>query len=181
MDDIMKRAAEAQKAETSSQSVIATYQSFLVYVEANKQQLLAKAVQMAAEGDTYMLRFILERALPKVTDSVLPIRLDLTGTLTECATRVIQHVGDQELTPDQAIKVLQLFKLKAELIESQEILKRIQAIEEQVGIKVVGSNTYEHEGAQLDKEIVDQSLMTLHIRHGDVAGQRDVVVADDDY
>ena len=167
LDIITSRAAKSRdKSKNSGTSVIATYACFLKYVDANKQQLLARAVKMASDGDVYMLRFVLERALPKVTDSVIPIKIDTSGTLTDVATRVIKHVGDQELTPDQGVRVMQLLKLKAELIESDAITKRLKALEEQVGIKPVAGTVVEQE-RDVVKDAVDEIAKLKDEQHYD--------------
>lgn len=94
-------------------------------IESHAEELINKALEMALNGDAVMLKIFLERILPaKPKDDVVCI--ELTGnTLTEKSKRVIEELNNQNITPSDAMNIMQALVMQARVFEVDEIAKII--------------------------------------------------------
>jgi hypothetical protein len=96
----------------------------------------AVLVKKAKDGDMAAIRIVAERVCPamKAVESVEP--LDMPGaTLTERGTSVFDALSRGELGASQASQLLQALGALAKVIETDELEKRIRALEERSNAK----------------------------------------------
>jgi len=92
-----------------------------------RQILISKAL----DGDMAAIRIVAERVCPPIRASEPPVPIDLpNGSLTDRATAVLDALGRGELNPSQAAQVMQALGALAKVIETDELAKRIEALEE---------------------------------------------------
>lgn len=92
--------------------------------------LVKTLVEMALAGDPAALRLCIERLIPatKARAALIPIKLD-GGSLPEKGEQVLQALGAGTLTPDEAGSLMAALANQARLIETAELIERIEALE----------------------------------------------------
>jgi DNA-binding NarL/FixJ family response regulator len=88
-------------------------------------------VKKAKEGDMGAIRLVAERVCPpiKAAEPAVPIELP-PGTLTQRATAVLDSLARGEMNTTQASQLMQALGALARVIETDELEKRIKALEE---------------------------------------------------
>lgn len=89
-----------------------------------------KLLELARTGDMTAIRIVAERVCPPIraTEAATPIQLPDAG-LTEKANAVLAGLGDGTLNTGQAAQLLQALGSLAKVIETDELQKRIEALE----------------------------------------------------
>ena len=87
--------------------------------------------EQALAGDAQAIRIILDRVLPSLRPIELPAVLTLpsSGTLADYARAVVQAAADGNLVPSQAAQIVTALAGVAKIVESTELVKRIEALE----------------------------------------------------
>lgn len=90
---------------------------------------LLKAQALA--GDPQAIRIILDRVFPSLRPVDLPavLALPVGATLAEQARAVVQATADGEIAPSQATQIVTALSGVAKIIETTELVKRIEALE----------------------------------------------------
>ena len=85
----------------------------------------------ALAGDPQAIRIILDRVLPSLRPVELPavLALPVGASLAEQARAVVQAAADGELTPAQAAQIVAALGGVAKIIETTELVERIEALE----------------------------------------------------
>lgn len=85
----------------------------------------------ALAGDPQAIRIILDRVLPSLRPVELPAMLALPvgATLAEQARAVVQAAADGEIAPGQAAQIVAALGGVAKIIETTELVERIEALE----------------------------------------------------
>ena len=92
--------------------------------------LVEKAVELAKEGDTTALRLCLDRLIPPIKPRELSVQIEgFTGTLTEQGQGILETMARGELTPTEATSLLQALVAQGKIIETDELVKRVAALE----------------------------------------------------
>lgn len=85
---------------------------WLQLLESHADDLVEKAIELAESGDTNILRFCLERIIPKAKDMPislsLPEELDKTGALFKVGSTVLRDMANQKITPMEAKSLLEV-------------------------------------------------------------------------
>lgn len=85
----------------------------------------------ALAGDMAAIRIVAERVCPPIRASEPPSPIELPrGSLTERANAVLDGMSAGELNTTQASQLMQALGALAKLIETDELMRRIQALEE---------------------------------------------------
>lgn len=89
----------------------------------------------ALAGDAQAIRIILDRVLPALRPVDMPTTLELPadGTLADQARAVVQAAADGDLAPAQAAQIVTALGGVAKIIETTELVKRIEALEAKHG------------------------------------------------
>lgn len=104
-------------------------------IDKDARKLTKKAITMALDGDTVALRLCLERLCPPRKGS--PVQFDLpemsnTGDVRSASLALVRAVADGSLTPDEAGSVAPLIEAARRAIETDELERRIEAMEKQL-------------------------------------------------
>jgi len=85
----------------------------------------------ALAGDAQAIRIILDRVLPALRPVDMPTTLALPvgGTLADQARAVVQAAADGDLAPSQAAQIVTALGGVAKIIETTELVRRIEALE----------------------------------------------------
>jgi hypothetical protein len=85
----------------------------------------------ALAGDPQAIRIILDRVLPALRPVDMPTTLALPagGTLADQARAVVQAAADGDLAPAQAAQIVTALGGVAKIIETSELVRRIEALE----------------------------------------------------
>lgn len=96
----------------------------------NLPELLKVLADRALSGDIGAARLLLERTIAplKPSEEVTPLQMP-TGTLTEQGSAVLAAVASGQIAPGQGAALLASLGALAKLIETDELEKRIAALE----------------------------------------------------
>ena len=98
------------------------------------EDLVAKVVEMAKDGDAAALRICLDRLIPPAKAKDDPVSLPgFTDSLAENSRIVVRSLAAGEVTPEEAGAILQSLASQARIIEADEIEQRLTALELAVG------------------------------------------------
>jgi len=94
-------------------------------------ELLQKAVNLALEGDPAALRMCLDRLVPTVKATSIPLIIELptAGTLAEQGAAIYQAVAGGTIGTDEAGALMQILQGQARIVEFSELESRITALE----------------------------------------------------
>lgn len=101
-------------------------------LRAESGALIAKAVELAKDGDPQALRLCLERILPplKGKDTAVSIPgLVNAQTLSEKGEAVLDAAAEGTITPTEAATLVQSLAGLSRVIETDDLEKRIEALE----------------------------------------------------
>src|SRR6476659_3531877 len=96
--------------------------------EGEQEELVRKGIELAKAGDAQMLKFFLDRILPKER----PVKIDLPKIehhrdLTAAYAAIVQAVGRAELTPGEGSAVTALIANIAKFIDDAEVEARLRS------------------------------------------------------
>lgn len=93
-------------------------------------EILGAMVEQAKAGDVQAARLLLDRTLPAIKPTDTPITLPLAGSdLGADGRAVIAATGQGDISPDQAKTLLSGLGTLARVVETDELLKRIETLE----------------------------------------------------
>jgi dihydrodipicolinate synthase/N-acetylneuraminate lyase len=92
---------------------------------------ILKTLAAAAKGgDIQAAKLILERTLPALKSAAEPLTLPAPETLAGQGRVVMEAVASGEITPDEALKLMQAVGAQLRIVEAEEMAKRIEALEQ---------------------------------------------------
>ena len=94
-----------------------------------EEDLLRKAIEMAKAGDGPMLKFLLDRTLPKERCIELPPTNHDCDPVERCEA-IVEAAG--RITPNEAASLVNVAGGHARIIDFSEVDERLQAIEKQL-------------------------------------------------
>lgn len=88
-------------------------------------------IAKAQEGDMGAIRIIAERVCPpmRALEAAVPVAMP-QGSLTERAGAILDQLGAGELNPTHAAQLMQALGSLAKLMETDDLARRIEALEE---------------------------------------------------
>lgn len=97
-------------------------------------EIIVKLKEAAKAGDVGAARLLLERVLPPVraSEEAVPFTLP-DGSLTDQGRAVLAAAGAGDLGPGQAQQLLSALAGLAKLVETDELARRLAALEEKHG------------------------------------------------
>lgn len=88
----------------------------------------------ALAGDPQAMRILLDRVLPSLRPVELPTPLNMpVGTLAQQAHAVVQATAVGDIAPGQAAQIIAALGGVAKIVESTELVARIEALEKHHG------------------------------------------------
>jgi len=102
-------------------------------LEGDQEELVRKGIELAKAGDPQMLKFFLDRILPKER----PVKIDLPPIehrrdLTAAYAAIVRAVGAGEFTPGEGSAVAALLASIARYIDDAEFEPRLRHLEEEL-------------------------------------------------
>jgi hypothetical protein len=96
----------------------------------DKEQLVRKALELAKAGDVSMLKFFLNRILPRER----PIRIDLpkmqfADDAVEALGAIVRAVSEGSITPGEGADLANLVNSYARAIDIADLVQRVDALE----------------------------------------------------
>jgi hypothetical protein len=93
-------------------------------------QLIQRLVEEALDGDVSALRICLDKLIPNIRPKDEALNLPLTGNLTQQGKKIIRAIGNGTVTPSESSTVMCILQAQAKLVESDELILRIERLEE---------------------------------------------------
>lgn len=103
-------------------------------------EILEQMVEAAKGGDVQAARLLLERVLPPVKAVEAAQAVDISGeTMSEQGRAILSAVAAGELAPSQGATLISALGSLARVVEVDELLRRIEALEARNGPKEGGA------------------------------------------
>lgn len=104
--------------------------------------IIAQLVTQAKGGDVTAARILLERVLPpvKAVEQPQPIELPEGTDLSAKGHAVLQAAADGVLSASQAASYMTALSSLARVVEVDELLRRLQALEAAAGLRTTGAH-----------------------------------------
>jgi hypothetical protein len=95
-------------------------------------ELIEKALELARGGDAASVRLLLDRALPpmKAQAEPAPFVLPKDGSLSDIGRAILASVAVGEMSPDAGKGLLDALAAQSRLLETDDILRRVEALEQ---------------------------------------------------
>jgi hypothetical protein len=97
--------------------------------------LTRKSISLGLAGDPHALRLCMERINPARRDSVIQLKLPAirkAEDLDKAAEKVTQGIRRSRITPIEAGRVMNILEGRARLLETVELARRIEKVEEKM-------------------------------------------------
>ena len=107
-------------------------QAVLALLDGEAEALSRKAVEMALAGDSVALRLCLDRIAPPRKDSPVQFampRMASAQDAVQAAGAVLEAVSSGELTPIEAMQIMDLVDIYRRTLEVTELEARVAALE----------------------------------------------------
>ena len=101
-------------------------------VDDQSESILAKGLALAQEGNIGMLRYFLDRVLPRTNDTAInlgALPLDTAEDLVQTQAIVLGKVASGEVTPAQAQQIDALLETRRRLFETHALEQRVKELE----------------------------------------------------
>lgn len=109
-------------------------QIFNKYIKEDMPDMIAKAKELAKNGDQQMLRLFLERFLPCVPkDDLIPAGLNLVkGSLLKEAEQISDLIYNREITPIEANNLIAHIEKKAGIKYKEDLEKEVELLRTEI-------------------------------------------------
>jgi len=92
--------------------------------------VLEKVIEMAKQGDLSACKILVDRSLPAIRPIELARAVPVVGdTLTQKAESIVDNVASGYSSIEEATRLLQALGSVARIIETDELVRRIEALE----------------------------------------------------
>jgi len=97
------------------------------------EQLLRKAYEMAMEGNVAMMKFLLDRILPKERPIQVELpHLDYANDSVDALAKIVEAVSSGQISPREAADLAQLVSAFTRAIETTDVVMEIDALKAQL-------------------------------------------------
>ena len=96
--------------------------------------LVAKAVELAMQGDTTALRMCIDRLIPPLKAQAPHTQLEASGSLSQRGEAILKAITAGELDPATGNSLISALATQAKLLEITAIEERLSALEERNGL-----------------------------------------------
>src|SRR6056300_1165220 len=102
-------------------------------LEPHMPSLVAKAVEMALEGDTAALRICIDRCIPtlKSVEQTIDVELTPNSEPREASDRILRRMYNGEINPVTANRMIEALAKKLTIDELHELFTRLEKLEAQ--------------------------------------------------
>jgi hypothetical protein len=109
-----------------------------VLIDGQAQEIVQKAIAMAASGDPTALRIVMDRLCPPRRERTISLAMPSIKSASDlimAAAALTDATAAGDITPSEAASLSTLVGNVAKAIETVEIVARLERIEEQLGTK----------------------------------------------
>ena len=101
-------------------------------VNAALPSIVEGLIAAAQEGDVQAARLILDKVLPNLKPQAEPVRLPIAkgASLADQGAKVLAATTTGTLASDDAKAIMDLLTAQAKLVEQDEVMKRLEAVEQ---------------------------------------------------
>lgn len=92
-------------------------------------EIVSAVIEKALEGDLSAMRICIDRIIPALKASDSAVNIKLSGELAEKGNQVLEALGTGSLSPGEAVSVMSTLQTQTRLIETSELVTRIEALE----------------------------------------------------
>lgn len=92
-------------------------------------EVLEAIVKAAKDGDMAAARILMDRIVPTLKPVDMPLAIERQAGLAEQGRSVLDAVSSGHITPDQADRLISVVGKQARVVEIDELVKRIEALE----------------------------------------------------
>ena len=92
-------------------------------------EIITTLIEKALDGDSTALRLCADRIVPTLKATDASINITLSGSLAEQGRQVLEGLGDGTLSPNEASTAMGILQTQSKLVESDEIIDRIEQLE----------------------------------------------------
>jgi plasmid stability protein len=104
-------------------------------IEADVPEILRAMIEQAKAGDVGAARLLLGVTLAPLKPTDQAVNLPLTGDLADDGREILKAAGSGDLTPEQAARLLQSLGALARIIETADLLHRVERLEAQANVE----------------------------------------------
>ncbi|MGZ8914371.1 MAG: DUF5681 domain-containing protein [Methylobacter sp.] len=91
--------------------------------------ILAQLVVQAKAGDVAAAKVLIDRVCPPLKPQALPVILPANGSLTEQGNEIIRATMAGQIPPDIGSQLITALAAQSKIIEIDELMKRVEALE----------------------------------------------------
>ncbi|MGH8646971.1 MAG: DUF5681 domain-containing protein [Gammaproteobacteria bacterium] len=106
--------------------------------------ILDTLTEAAKGGDIQAAKLILERTLPVLKSAAEPLTLPAAATPAAQGRTVLEALALGEITPTEAQAVMTAVAAQARVVETEELLKRVEALEQALNHRTDGTTHRSH-------------------------------------
>ena len=92
-------------------------------------EIIKTLIDQAKNGDTTSAKILLDRCVPSLKPQSMPISLPVNGTLAEQGGEIIRATMSGLIAPDIGSQFITALANQGKLIETDELIKRVEALE----------------------------------------------------
>jgi hypothetical protein len=101
--------------------------------DAKLEALVGKVYALAIEGDIAAARLLLDRVVPPLRGQLAPVKVSLSGSLTDQAGQLLAAAADGALPPDVAADLLRAVESVIRAKAEDEMERRLAELEAKFG------------------------------------------------
>jgi len=99
-------------------------------LESDKEELLAKAVQLAKSGDVQMLKFLLSRSLPRERLIAIDLpEMNFAEDGVQAMGQIMRAVCEGKISPSEGANLAATVNSYSRAIDLADLVKRMEALE----------------------------------------------------
>jgi hypothetical protein len=126
----MSRFEPGQSGNPNGRPVGTGYASKLrAAIEDDMPEIIVSIVEKAKSGDMTAAKLLLDRVFPALKPVDSPVILPQGQSLSDRGKLVLDNTLDGLLTPDQADRLLSAISKQARVVEVDELVRRVEALE----------------------------------------------------
>jgi len=126
----MSRFEPGQSGNPNGRPVGTGYASKLrAAIEDDMPEIIISIVEKAKSGDMTAAKLLLDRVFPALKPVEMPAAIQRGQSLSDSGNAVVNAALEGSLTPDQADSLLSAISKQARVVEMDDLVRRVEALE----------------------------------------------------
>jgi len=109
---------------------VATQQKLRESISKDLPEIIAALTVNAKQGDTTAAKLLMDRVLAPVKPVDPVAQVALSGRPSDAAKGVLEAISKAQVSPDQGVKLISGIASYARILEVDDLLRRVEALEE---------------------------------------------------